>query len=270
MPMKIAFIGGGNMGTAILSAVLEKGLAEQGDITVSDISEERLEFLKGKYGINVTRKNYLAVKGKDVVVFSIKPQTVTEVLPELKGKLLVGQLVLSIMAGIKIKTLYDGLEHKAVVRVMPNTPAQVYESMSVWTATADVSTAQKYSASSILKTIGKEIYVDDEGLLDKVTAVSGSGPAYFFLFVEALTQAAIDIGLSPDIAYELVLQTMTGSGKLMRESGIKPAELRKMVTSRGGTTAAALEVFEKGQFNDLVMKGLKAAYNRSVELGRGK
>jgi pyrroline-5-carboxylate reductase len=268
--MKIAFIGGGNMGTAILSALIDKGLAKPSDITVKDIVKERLEYLKKTFGVEVTTDTTSAITGKEVILLSVKPQTVPEILPELKGKIGAGQLVLSIMAGIKISTLKDGTVCEAVVRVMPNTPAQVFEGMSGWTATPKVSKNQKELARSILQAIGKEIYFDDEKYLDMVTSVSGSGPAYFFYFVEALTEAGIKIGFSHDVAYELVLQTLIGAGKLMRESGTDPAELRKMVTSKGGTTAAALDVLEEGKFKELVVKALMAAYNRSRELGGEK
>lgn len=174
------------------------------------------------------------------------------------------------MAGIKISTIQEGLGHNSIVRVMPNMPAQVFEGMSGWTTTPEVSNEQKELARSILQAIGREIYFDDEKYLDMVTSVSGSGPAYFFYFVEALTEAGIKIGFSHDTAYELVLQTLTGAGKLMRESGTDPAELRKMVTSKGGTTAAALDVLEDSRFKDLVVKALMAAYNRSKELGGEK
>lgn len=255
------------MGTAILSAVLEKGLARPEEITVNDISQERLEYLAEKFGVIVTVDKSQAVKGKDIVIFSIKPQTLPEVLPELKGKLTGRHLVISIMAGIKIKTLEEGLGHRAIVRVMPNTPAQVYESMSVWTSTRAVSDVQRIATGNILGAIGREIRVEEEDDLNKVTAVSGSGPAYFFKFVEVLTEAGIKTGLSPEMSYELVLQTMIGSAKLMKETGMKPAELRKIVTSKGGTTAAALDVFESKGFDDVVASALKAAYDRALELG---
>lgn len=268
--MKLAFIGGGNMGTAILSAVIERGLARPVDITVSDVVEDRLKLLRDGYGIVTTRDNREAVKTKDVIVLSIKPQTLREVMEGLKSCIGADQLVLSIIAGARIGTIRDGLGHSSIVRVMPNTPAQVFEGMSVWTATSGVTDQQKKLAGAVLGAIGKEIYVDDEKYLDMVTAVSGSGPAYFFLFAEALTEAGISIGLSPDISYQLVLQTLIGSGKLMRETGTAPAELRKMVTSKGGTTASALAVFESGKFNDMVTKAVKAAYDRSRELGGEK
>ena len=268
--MKIAFIGGGNMGTAILSALINKGVAKPADITVSDKLEERLEYLESTYGVSVTTDNTSAIGGKEVILLSVKPQTVPEIMPDLHGRIVAGQLIISIMAGIKISTIRDGTDCEAIVRVMPNTPAQVFEGMSGWTSTPEVSNEQKDLARSVLRAVGKEIYFDDEKYLDMVTSVSGSGPAYFFYFVEALTEAGIEIGFSHDVAYELVLQTLIGAGKLMRESGTDPAELRKMVTSKGGTTAAALDVLEQGEFKDLVVRALMAAYNRSRELGGEK
>ena len=268
--MKIAFIGGGNMGTAILSALIDKGLAEPADIAVSDIMEERLEYLNRTYGVPVTPDNASVIEGKEVILLSVKPQTLPEIMPELKGKIKSGQLIISIMAGIRISTIREGLGCKSVVRVMPNMPAQVFEGMSGWTATPEVSGEQKEIAGSILKAIGREIYFDDEKYLDMITSVSGSGPAYYFYFVEALTEAGMKIGFTHDVAYELVLQTLIGAGKLMRESGTDPAELRKMVTSKGGTTAAALDVLEGDNFKDLVVRALMAAYNRSKELGGEK
>jgi pyrroline-5-carboxylate reductase len=174
------------------------------------------------------------------------------------------------MAGITIKTLIEGLEHRAVIRVMPNTPAQVNESMSVWTATPDVADVQKENAAAILRSIGKEIYIEDEKYLNMVTAASGSGPAYFFLFVELLTEAAIRTGLPENMAYELILQTMIGSGKMMRDTGMEPARLREMVTSKGGTTAAALDVFEKRHLKETVTEAVTAAFTRALELGGEK
>jgi pyrroline-5-carboxylate reductase len=150
---------------------------------------------------------------------------------------------------------------------MPNTPAQVGQGISVWTATAEVTEKQKGQARSIINAMGKEIYADEEKYLDMATAVSGSGPAYFFLFAESLVEAAKSIGLPQDVAEKLVLQTMLGSGRLMEQSDNSPAELRRMVTSPGGTTAAALHKLEKGQFADLIKQAVAAAYKRARELG---
>jgi pyrroline-5-carboxylate reductase len=265
--MKIAFIGGGTMGTAMLSSLSGKGIAKAQDISVSEISEERCEFLKKEYGVRAVHDGPGTIKGADVIVFSVKPQYSAEPIAELKGKIEAGQLVLSIMAGITIKTLTEGLSHGSVVRVMPNTPAQIGEGMSVWTATQEVTTQQKEMVTTILRAIGREIFVDNEKYLDMVTAVSGSGPAYFFLFVEALIEAAESIGFSTNAAKTLVLQTMLGSGHLIEQSDKSPAELREMVTSKGGTTAAALGVFDSGELRELVKKAVKAAYDRAIELG---
>jgi pyrroline-5-carboxylate reductase len=265
--MKIAFIGGGNMGEAMLSAILDKGLSAPADISVSDISQTRCQHLKQRYGITVTNDNRAAIKDCRVVVLAIKPQNLAEVMAELSGRLDSAQLVLSIIAGVRIETLSSGLNHRCVVRAMPNTPAQIGEGISVWTATAEVTEQQRTQAASILEVIGKEIYVDDERYLDMATAVSGSGPAYFFLFVEVLVEAAVDIGLDHDVAQELVLQTMLGAGHLIQESGTPPAELRRMVTSPGGTTAEALLELDRGGFADLVKRAVSAAYDKAKRLG---
>jgi pyrroline-5-carboxylate reductase len=268
--MKIAFIGGGNMGEAMLSAILDQELAAPWDISVSDPSEERRKYLGRKYEVQTFADNSLAVIESEVIVLSVKPQYLAGPLTDLTGKLKPLQLVLSIIAGATINTLHNGLKHDRIVRVMPNTPAQIGEGMSVWTATPEVTKKQKTLASSILQAIGKEIYVDDEKYLDMATAISGSGPAYFFLFVEALVEAGIKIGFTPEVAQQLVLQTMLGSGHLIEKSGKSPAELRIMVASPGGTTAEALQVFEKGEFPNLVAKAVKAAYDKAKSLGGQK
>jgi pyrroline-5-carboxylate reductase len=266
--MKVTLIGGGNMGSAIVSAIISKRVSRAEYITVSDKDETKLAELEEKYGINVTSDNVAAITDADVVILAIKPQNLAEEMSKLNGKFKPRQLVLSIIAGAKIHTLWMGFGHKAIVRTMPNTPAQIGEGMTVWTATPEVTEKQKTWAQRILGVMGKEIYVDDEKYLDAVTAVSGSGPAYFFLFIEAMVDAAQNIGLDREIAQELVVQTMLGSGHFLQQSGKTPAELRKMVTSPGGTTAAAIAQFEKGNFNELVKTAVAAAYKRSIELGK--
>jgi len=265
--MKIAFIGGGVMGEAILSAILDKGISSPQAISVSDIDKSRCKYLGGKYRIAVMSDNRLAIAQSDVVLLAIKPQNLVEVMAELNGQLRSPQLVLSIIAGARINTLCLGLNHNCIVRAMPNTPAQIGEGMSVWTATAEVTEQQRGWASSILGAIGKEIYLDDEKYIDMATAVSGSGPAYIFLFVESLVEAAVGIGLPRDMAEELVLQTILGSGHLIQKSGREPVELRRMVTSPGGTTAEALLQLEKGGFSELLKQAVIAAYNKAKELG---
>jgi len=265
--MKITFIGGGNMGEAMVSAILDKGLSTPQSMSVSDIKESRRQHLKQKYGVAVTGSNRQAAEICDIVVLAIKPQDLTGVLAELSGQLKPSQLVLSIIAGARINTLRRGLNHRCVVRVMPNTPAQIGQGISVWTATAEVTEQQKEWASSILRAMGKEIYVADEQYLDMATAVSGSGPAYIFLFIESLVDAAVHIGLPRDMAQELVLQTVLGSAHFMQESGKPPDELRRMVTSPGGTTAEALSQFERGRFSELVKQAVSAAYDKARRLG---
>jgi pyrroline-5-carboxylate reductase len=275
--MKIAFIGGGNMGEAMLAAVLKAGITPPPAISVSDISDTRRLYIEQKYvqeekygkkfSMTVVSSNLLAVEQTDVVVLAIKPQKLAEVMSELKGCLKPSQLVLSIVAGARTKTLSQGLKHGCIVRAMPNTPAQIGEGMSVWTATAEVTEQQKGWAKAILGAMGREIYVADEGYIDMATAVSGSGPAYFFLVMESLVDAAEEIGLPREIARELVLQTMLGSGHLIQRSGKEPAELRKMVTSPGGTTAEALHILEKKGFSRLLIEAVRAAYDKAKRLG---
>ena len=265
--MKIAFIGGGAMGEAMMSAILDKGLSTPKSISIGDVSEARRQHLEQKYGVAVMSSNRLVVERGDVVVLAIKPQNLSEVMAELNGQLKSSQLVLSIIAGARVDTLIRGLSHRCIVRVMPNTPAQIGEGMSVLTATAEVTEQQKEWAASLLGAMGRELYVDDEKYIDMATAVSGSGPAYVFLFLEALVDAAVQIGLPRDMAHELALQTILGSGHLVQKSGKSPAELRKMVTSPGGTTAEALLELGKGGFSDLLKRAVIAAYNRARELG---
>jgi len=256
------------MGEAMLVAVLAKSLAQPAAISVSDISSSRLDYLKKQYAVAVTPDNIKNVSGKDVIVLAVKPQKLAELMTELKDKIKSDQLVLSIIAGAKIETISKGLNHSAVVRAMPNTPAQVGEGISVWAASPAVSKEQKQATRAIIGAMGRELYVDDEGYLDMATAVSGSGPAYFFLMVEALVEAAVEVGLPPDRAQEIVVQTMLGSAKFIQQSGENPAELRKKVTSPGGTTAAALAQFEEGDFIELVKRAVQAAYERAKELGK--
>jgi pyrroline-5-carboxylate reductase len=265
--MKISFIGGGNMGQAMLSALLEKGLSTPEDISVSDINKAHLKQLNRDFGVYIIDNNLEAAKRGDTVILAIKPQNLSEVMAEIGGRLNPEQLVLSIIAGKSIATLQRGLKHHPIVRAMPNTPAQIGQGMTIWTATSVVTEKQRATISSILGAMGKEIYVADEKYLDMATAVSGSGPAYVFLFMESLINAAVDIGLPPDTAQELVLQTVKGSAEYAKKSDKELAQLKEMVTSPGGTTAEALKVFNMGQFSEMVKQAVAAAYQRAKQLG---
>jgi pyrroline-5-carboxylate reductase len=185
---------------------------------------------------------------------------------EIKGRLSPAQIVLSIIAGATISSLCQGLDHSSVIRAMPNMPAQIGEGMTVWTATAETGQKQKELAQTALAALGKEIYVTDEKYLSMATALSGSGPAYVFLFIETLVDAGVHIGLPRDIAQELVIQTILGSTCTVKKTGKHPADLRNMVTSPGGTTTEALLRLEKGGFRSLLLEAVTAAYNKAEHL----
>ncbi len=263
--MKISFIGGGTMGEAIIKSLLAKGLAKPGDIAVSDVSKTRRDVLK-KHGVKVVTDNKEAVKGAEVVVLAVKPQELGKVMAELKG-LSPQQLVLSIAAGATVESLQQGLSHSRLVRAMPNMAAQIGEGMTVWTATDGVSQKQKEMAQSILAAMGKEIYVSSEKYIDMATAVSGSGPAYVFLVIEALVDAGVHIGLPRDMAEKLVVQTVLGSARAVEVMGKHPAELKNMVTSPGGTTTEGLLQLETGKLRSLLLQAVIAAYNKAKTLG---
>jgi pyrroline-5-carboxylate reductase len=264
--MKISFIGGGVMGEAIVRSLLAKGAVKSGDIAVSDVSGARRDILKERYGVKTVADNQQAIKGADVVVLAVKPQELGKVSAELKG--MPSQvMVLSIAAGVTLDSLREGLGHSCLVRAMPNMPAQIGEGITVWTATNEVDQRQKDMAQSILATLGKEIYVTAEKYIDMATALSGSGPAYVFLIIEALIDAGVHIGLPRDMAEKLVVQTMLGSTRVVEATGKHPAELKNMVTSPGGTTAEGLLQLEKGGLRSLVLQAVIAAYNKSKALG---
>ncbi|HIP71034.1 MAG TPA: pyrroline-5-carboxylate reductase [Anaerolineae bacterium] len=266
----IAFVGGGTMGEAMIRGLLAQGSVEPGQIIVADPWAERVVELIEKYGIRGTEDNREAAEAGQIVVLSIKPQSMPYVLPEIRGHLRRQDLLLSIIAGAPIKKLADGTAHAAVVRSMPNTPAQIGKGITVWTATPEVTEEQQKQAQAILQSLGEEIYVEEEDYLDMATALSGSGPGYVFLFMEALIDAGVHLGFSRRIAEELVFQTMLGSVEYARRSGKHVAELRNQVTSPGGTTAAALYHMEKGGLRTVMSRGIWAAYERSRQLGQGE
>ena len=265
--MKLSIIGGGNMAEAILSAVVGQGVSTPAEIIVADIDEKRLQHLATNYGIDTTSDNLMAAARGEVVVLAVKPQHLAAVMPTFKGRLKPSQLVLSIIAGVSLARLIDGLGHGALVRSMPNTPAQIGYGVTVWTASAETTTAQKGQATTLLGVMGREIYCEDENFLDKATAISGSGPAYVFLFAEALADAAVELGFTPDIALQLVGDTITGAGHLISEAGKTPLELRHAVTSPGGTTEQAVMALEAGNIRALVLQAVTAAYLKARELG---
>ncbi len=265
--MKIAFIGGGKMAEAIITAVLQKKRVISSAITVADTDAERRQYSAPTYGVLTRADNVEAAFGQDVVVLAVKPQNMPAVLAGLQYRLHESQLVISIAAGVKIKSIVQALKHSVVIRAVPNMTAHVGMGVTGWTATPEVDLQQKERARTILGSMGTEIYFEDENALDMVTAVSGSGPAYVFLFVEALISAGENIGLSHKDASTLALQTLLGSAHLLEASGKNPAELRQAVTSKGGTTESALQVLENGGFRRLIADAVEAAWRRAGELG---
>jgi pyrroline-5-carboxylate reductase len=258
------------MGEAMVQGLLSKRLLNGKSITVAEPREERRKELEEKHRINVTANNSDAAQASKIVVLSVKPQDLDTVLAGLKGALKPEQMVMSIVAGARISAISRGLGHNAIVRIMPNTPAQIGEGISVWTATPNVTGDQLKQARTVLQALGKEIYMNDERFLDMATAVSGTGPTYVFLVMEAMIDAAVHLGFPRHVAYELVTETMRGSIMYALKSGKHPAELRNMVTSPGGTSAAALYQLEKGSLRTVLSKAIWAAYERSKSLGEGK
>jgi len=256
------------MAHAIISGVKDAGL--DASIIVGEPFEARRESLKSDLGVEVTASNREAIAGADIVVLSVKPQQLEAVAEELDGALNADQTVLSIMAGVKIHSIGLKLNHTKLIRVMPNTPAQIRKGISAWTASDDVEQATLDFVASMLSAIGDELKFSDEKNIDIATALSGSGPGYVFVFIEALTDAGVELGLPVHVARHLASQTVLGSAALQRESGKHPAELRNMVTSPGGTTAAGLAALEMGGFRANVADAVRAAFERGEELAGGK
>lgn len=263
---KIAFIGGGAMGEAMVSAILDAKVTTPRSIIISDTSQQRRDVLSTTYKVKTTDDNGVAIFGADAIVLAVKPQNLKSVMSELQGKIRPTQLVLSIVAGARIADISEGLKHGVVVRSMPNMPAQVRRGMTVWTAGPGIGGEQKNLAKAILGALGKELFVAEEKYVDMATAVSGSGPAYVFLIIEALTDAAVHIGFPRNVAEQLVLETISGSTYAVEAMHKHPAELKNMVTSPGGTTAEALLELEKGGLRAMLAKAVISAYEKTAKL----
>ncbi len=263
----LSFIGAGTMAEAMISGILNHKLIVPERITASEPRPERIQEMRGRYGIRAIADNCAAARAGKIVVLSVKPQTLPKILPEIREAMDPDDLVISIVAGAPIRIIRDGLGVQKVARAMPNTPGQVGMGMTVWTATGAVDEIGRRQAQAILSALGKELYVADEGDLDMATALSGTGPAYVFLFMEALIDAGVHMGFSRRIAQELVYQTIEGSVAMARATGLHPTELRNRVTSPAGTTAEALYQLEKGGLRTVISRGVWAAYQRSKALG---
>jgi pyrroline-5-carboxylate reductase len=264
----IATVGSGVMAEAMIAGLLKGEQVGPEQIIASHPREERRETLRREYGIQAIESNTDAIAHADVIVLAIKPQMLAKVGREIGPLLRDGQLLISIIAGATTTALSNVLGHRQLVRSMPNTPAQLGRGMTVWYATPEVTERQRAQASALLGSLGVQLAVDDEKLVAMATAVSGTGPTYVFLVMEALIDAAVHLGFPRHIAHDLVIETLEGSTLFAKASGLHPAQLRNMVTSPGGTSAAALHELESGRLRTVLSEAVWAAFRRTEELGR--
>lgn len=269
---EVVFVGCGVMAESIIAGLLRDDVIPAGNISASHPREERRAYLNAKYGIRVFAGNAESVETQTsdeaLVVLCVKPQRLNGLLEELNGVVKPGQVVISIVAGARIATISEALDTPLVVRAMPNTPAQIGAGMTVWTASAETNEHQRSTAAKVFSALGKALYVENENMVDMATSLSATGPTYIFMMMEALTDAGVHMGFSREISKELVQQTMLGSTLFAIDSHKHPAELRNMVTSPGGTSAAAIYEMEKGGLRTVLSKAVHAAYKRAVELGK--
>jgi pyrroline-5-carboxylate reductase len=271
---KLAFIGCGVMAESMIAGLLRKSLVDPSQIVASHPRSDRREALEAKHGIRCFEHNREAVESlpaeNSIVVLCVKPQRGKGVLAELEGAVKSSQVVMSIIAGITIEKISESLNNKLIVRSMPNTPSQIGQGMTAWTTSPDVAAEQKEQIKILLSALGKELYVENENMIDMATSLSATGPTYIFMMMEAMTDAGVHLGFSREVSKELVQQTMLGSTLFAIESNKHPAELRNMVTSPGGTSAEAIYQMEKGSLRTVLSKAIYAAYKKAVELGKKK
>jgi pyrroline-5-carboxylate reductase len=264
--MKISFIGGGNMAAALIGGLAGK-LTDAANIQVVDINEYALQRLREQFGVTTAAQIDAAIAESDVVVLAVKPQQMKEVAVQLRPHI-AQQLILSIAAGIRAADLSRWLNnHAAIVRTMPNTPALIGKGITGMVKLPGVSDAQQANADAIMRAVGATVWLSDENLIDAVTAVSGSGPAYVFYFIEAMQQAAQELGLTAAQGNELAIATFVGAAQLAAQSAEPAATLRERVTSKGGTTYAALTSMEGSGVKDGIIRAMKAAAERGRQLG---
>ncbi|HEY7737641.1 MAG TPA: pyrroline-5-carboxylate reductase [Candidatus Limnocylindria bacterium] len=265
--MQVGIVGAGVMAEAMITGLLADKAVRPADLVASHPRRERRAALVAEHGIRVVARNRDAVAGAGIVVVAVKPQMLRGVMRELAPVLEDGQVVLSIVAGATLRTLNVGLGHSAVVRAMPNTPAQIRKGMAVWAAASSCTAAQRDLARAVLRALGDERQVEDEHFVAMATALSGTGPTYLFAVMEALVDAGVHLGFPRDLAHDLVAETLVGSSEYAAASALHPAQLRNAVTSPGGTSAAAIYELEKGRLRTVLSDAVWAAYRRTVELG---
>lgn len=265
----IAFIGAGNMASSIIGGLIAKGFNAE-HIFASDPAEKNLTALRALGPVQTFNTNADAVKNADIIVLAVKPQIMAQVVTQLAEHLQRrGPLIISIAAGITVNNLQTWLgKNSAIVRCMPNTPALIQAAATALFATTNVSATQKKLANTVLRAVGMVVWVDEEKDLDAVTAVSGSGPAYFFLLIEIMQEVAVEMGLDPNISRQLTLQTALGAAQMAVSSEESVADLRKKVTSPGGTTQKATDVMQENGFDEIIRRALLGARDRSIELAQ--
>lgn len=264
---KIGFIGAGNMAGALIKGFLRAEVCAAQDVWVSDVSADQVQRLRRQYKVGVAPDNRALVAGSRTVILAVKPQVMAAVLDDLRAAVTSRQLFISIAAGFPLRRLTTGLGKQArVVRVMPNTPALIGQGMSVAVAGKQATAADLRTTLRLFRAVGQAVSVQSERLIDPVTAVSGSGPAFVYLFAEHLIAGGVKAGLSPALASQLVFQTILGAAGMMLEAGLSPRVLREMVTSPGGTTLAGLTALDQHHFRDAVLAAIDAATRRSREL----
>ena len=263
--LRIAFIGAGNMAASLIGGLRAQGMSAA-QICASEPGAEQRARISAEHGITVYESNQQAISGADLIVLAVKPQIMKAVCLALAPHLQANQLIVSIAAGISCASLNNWLGPQPLVRCMPNTPALVRQGVSGRFANAQVSATQREQAEQVLSAVGMVLWLDNEAQIDAVTAVSGSGPAYFFLLIEAMSAAGVQLGLTPETATQLSIQTALGAARMAVSSDVDAGELRRRVTSPNGTTEAAIKTFQAGGFAALVENALTAAATRSVEL----
>lgn len=263
----IGFVGAGNMAEALIKGLLAAGVAKA-QVIASDHTAERVAHVRQIYGIAVSDDNRQVVSAADIVVLAVKPQIMPKVLEEIAGAVTAEKLVVSIAAGVPIESIEAYLHQRArVVRVMPNTPALVQAGATALVAGAHATEADLATAKAIFDSVGTTVVLDDEGLMDAITGLSGSGPAYIFVIIDALADAGVRVGLSRDVSLALAAQTVLGAAKMLIETGEHPGALKDKVTSPGGTAIAGLHTLEQGGLRTTLINAVEAATKRSRELG---
>jgi pyrroline-5-carboxylate reductase len=262
---QITFIGGGKMTTSMIQNILNKNILSPSQIIVSNRNEKKNSFFQNNLGIKTITNNYDACLNSDIIMIAVKPQSLENVMTNIKN--IENKLILSVIAGIPLKTYKNNLNSQKIVRIMPNTPTIIGEGMSVWSS-LNLNDTDLSLTKDLLKSFGKEMYVDNENYLDIATAISGTGPTYLYLLAESMIDSGVHLGLSRDKAEELVHQTLLGSAKHLIQSNTHPAILRNHITSPGGTSAEAIAVLEKNGLRSNLSEAIWAAYHRSVELGK--